>query len=158
MILLGDNAKSRVLSIIAIPNPVSIFLQTPASRAPKKPNPGSQKSYWGPSLSHCVLIVSRNDLLMIQSICTHLGEYTPMKDPSFSIQSTRFKVILLDVKKDSNTAIVELFKEWMVWNCPKMKSIWSIFSPSSVHFEMTQYWAATSRLKLRPLYRLFPAV
>lgn len=45
---------------------------------------------------------------MIQSICTHLSEYTPMKDPSFTIQSTRFKVILLDVKKDSNTAIVEL--------------------------------------------------
>ena len=43
------DARFRVPSINAIPNPFPIFLYNPESWAPKRPNWGSRKSYWGPS-------------------------------------------------------------------------------------------------------------
>ena len=43
------NAKSRVPVIITIPNLVPLVLQNPESRPWNKPNPGSRKTYWGPS-------------------------------------------------------------------------------------------------------------
>ena len=37
--------------IITIPNLVPLFLQSPESRPWNKPNPGSRKTYWGPSIN-----------------------------------------------------------------------------------------------------------
>ena len=42
-------AKSRVPFKITIPNLAPLFLQNPESRPSNKPNPGSRKTYWGPS-------------------------------------------------------------------------------------------------------------
>ena len=46
---LGKIANSRVPFKIIIPNLAPLFHQNPESRPSNKPNPGSRKTYWGPS-------------------------------------------------------------------------------------------------------------